>query len=156
MAGQGPRTASGRSIELTGVLYGDKAFEALSAELYAQANAIIEASLPLVPVDTGSLRASSYVTEPERNGDHVTVEFGYGGVATKINPKTGEPTGAYAVYVHENLEAHHKVGQAKYLQTPAEEAFRDMPEKIAAGMNQRMRGGGEGTEDQSGGGGAPE
>lgn len=28
-------------------------------------------------------------------------------------------TAAYAVYVHENLEAHHPVGQAKYLEQPA-------------------------------------
>lgn len=28
---------------------------------------------------------------------------------------------AYAVYVHEDLEAHHEVGQAKYLEQPARE-----------------------------------
>lgn len=30
-------------------------------------------------------------------------------------------TQSYALYVHENLEAHHKVGQAKYLEQPARE-----------------------------------
>lgn len=28
-------------------------------------------------------------------------------------------TAAYAIYVHENLEAHHPVGQAKFLEQPA-------------------------------------
>lgn len=33
-------------------------------------------------------------------------------------------TAAYAMYVHENLEAHHPVGQAKFLEQPAR-ALRD-------------------------------
>jgi len=37
-------------------------------------------------------------------------------------------TANYAVYVHENLEAHHPVGQAKYLEQPA----REHADKLAA------------------------
>lgn len=34
-------------------------------------------------------------------------------------------TQAYAIYVHENLEAYHKVGQAKYLEQPARQLNAD-------------------------------
>lgn len=40
---------------------------------------------------------------------------------TKVEPKTAIVVGytqTYAIYVHENLEAHHPVGQAKYLEQP--------------------------------------
>ncbi len=34
-------------------------------------------------------------------------------------------TAAYAIFVHENLEAHHPVGQAKFLEQPAREMGND-------------------------------
>lgn len=41
-------------------------------------------------------------------------------------------TQRYAIYVHENLEAHHPVGQAKYLEQPAREL--PLGEIIASNM----------------------
>jgi hypothetical protein len=35
-------------------------------------------------------------------------------------------TAAYALFVHENLEAHHPVGQAKFLEQPARELGREL------------------------------
>jgi hypothetical protein len=35
-------------------------------------------------------------------------------------------TQAYAIYVHENLEAHHPVGQAKFLEQPAREHAKEI------------------------------
>jgi CRISPR/Cas system-associated exonuclease Cas4 (RecB family) len=35
-------------------------------------------------------------------------------------------TQAYAIYVHEDMEAHHPVGQAKYLEQPARELRQDL------------------------------
>lgn len=59
----------------------------------------------LTPVDTGALRASAF-TEAE-SGSNPSVIVGY--------------TEEYAIFVHENLEAHHPVGQAKFLEQPLKE-----------------------------------
>ena len=41
-------------------------------------------------------------------------------------------TQSYAIYVHENLTAHHDVGQAKFLQQPFYGAVNGMAERVAA------------------------
>lgn len=53
-----------------------------------------------VPVDTGNLKGSAF-TRKDPNNDRV-VETGF--------------NAAYAIFVHENLEAHHDNGEAKYLE----------------------------------------
>lgn len=63
------------------------------------------------PVDTGLLRKSA---RTEANGagfrTEVTVSF----------------SSAYAIYVHENLEANHPVGEAKFLERAAMEKKQDI------------------------------
>lgn len=44
-------------------------------------------------------------------------------------------TQQYALYVHENLEAHHDVGQAKFLEQPAREMARDLAGIVADVVN---------------------
>ena len=63
------------------------------------------ASQLLVPVEFGDLKASAF-TRHEGTGWNTVVRVGY--------------TKEYAIYVHENLLAQHDIGQAKYLQEPAE------------------------------------
>lgn len=58
------------------------------------------------PVDTGALRSTGHVIGPERVGGSWQVRLVFGG-----------PAVSYAAAVHENLEAFHKVGQAKYLES---------------------------------------
>jgi len=58
------------------------------------------------PVDTGALRASGHVQGPEEIGDTMIVKLVFGG-----------PSADYAMDVHENLDAYHRVGQAKYLES---------------------------------------
>jgi hypothetical protein len=59
-------------------------------------------SMEVVPVLTGNLRGSAFTRQEE---DGMVVIVGY--------------TANYAIYVHENLEAHHKPGKtAKYLEGP--------------------------------------
>lgn len=53
------------------------------------------------PVDTGNLRASAYTRRAQDDATKVEVGF----------------AAAYALPVHENLEAHHPVGQAKFLES---------------------------------------
>lgn len=135
------RTASGRSISQILQDYGDKAMDALGKGLYREATGIVEASKGLVPVDTSSLRSSGYVEEPKREGDHIVVNFGYGGPAAKINPKTGESTDGYALLVHEDMEKHHPVGSAKYLELPFNEATKGMDKRLADTVRSQMKGG---------------
>ena len=59
-------------------------------------------AVTLTPLDTGNLRGSAYVA-PLLYRNRPSVEVGF---------KT-----EYALYVHENLESHHPVGQAKFLET---------------------------------------
>ena len=61
----------------------------------------------LVPVDTGALRDSIEVTRPMERGGVVSVEV-----------RAGGPSAPYAAKVHEDVEAHHERGQAKFLQRP--------------------------------------
>lgn len=60
------------------------------------------------PVDTGNLKNSAYT----RKEGELSVVVGFGA--------------AYAIFVHEDLEAHHETGQAKFL----ESALRDNRDEI--------------------------
>lgn len=64
-----------------------------------------------VPVDLGTLKSSGHVKLPVVKKSTVVVEMGYGGAASK-----------YALRVHEDLNAKHTVGQAKYLEIPFKKA----------------------------------
>ena len=143
-------TGSGRPISETLKLAGDRAFKLLGNELYAEGQGIVEASATLCPVDTSALRSSRYVQPPAFTSDKVRVEMGYGGPAAKINPKTGESTDAYALFVHENLEAHHPVGTAKFLELPFNQATRGMARRVAQAIKAKMRtGGGQPPESEA-------
>lgn len=45
-------------------------------------------------------------------------------------------TQAYAIYVHENLEAHHPIGQAKFLEQPARELAGELAEIVKGAIRQ--------------------
>lgn len=83
-----------------------------------------------VPVDTGTLRASGFVMEPERSGRNISVTLAYGG-----------PAEGYAVVVHEDLDAFHPHGQAKYLESVLKESQPHMRARLAQRihLNQLMR-----------------
>lgn len=77
-----------------------------------------------VPVDTGALRASGQVVGPEKQGRKFNVDITYGGQAE-----------SYALIVHEDLDAFHRVGQAKYLSSVLDESAPHMAERLAADIN---------------------
>jgi Bacteriophage HK97-gp10, putative tail-component len=60
------------------------------------------------PVDTGRLRNTAFTSPPTVVNGEVMVIVGFG-----TN---------YAIYVHENLAAHHTVGEAKFLERAFDEA----------------------------------
>lgn len=120
------RLESGKTFEQLGAERGNDALRRLGGGLYKEGLGIMASSQGLVPVDTTALRSSGYVSEPRYEGKTVTVDIGYGGPAAKINRKTGESTAGYALYVHENLDAFHKVGTAKFLEMPFDQAAEGM------------------------------
>lgn len=96
----------------------------VAAALYQEAQIELTESKRRVPVDTGTLRASGQVSRPERRGSKVTVTISFGGAADR-----------YALIVHEDLEAFHKVGQAKYLESVLNESAPYMAERLARRLN---------------------
>lgn len=81
-------------------------------EEFAQ-DVLLESS-DLVPVDTGTLRASTFIDKYEES-----ITFGYGGSNDLVNPKTGQYASEYMDIVHEDLEMRHpNGGQAKFFEIP--------------------------------------
>lgn len=68
------------------------------------------------PVDTGNLKGSAFTRRsPEEEN---VVETGFGA--------------AYAVYVHENLEAHHDNGEAKFLENAVVEKREEVLQAVVS------------------------
>lgn len=77
------------------------------------------------PVDTGRLRASGRVERARTTGTRVVVVLGF---HTK-----------YAGYVHEDLNANHPVGQAKFLALAVKGGKADMERAIANAIEKEMK-----------------
>lgn len=102
---------------------------AMANAIFVEAEMIMTASHPLVPVDLGVLRASAIVNQPKIKADGAEVTFGYGGAASD-----------YALIQHERLDYHHEVGQAKYLEQPFMAATAGMKERIASSVRAQIIG----------------
>lgn len=89
--------------------------------LYRAGLMLQRASQKLVPIDTSNLKNSAS-TRMEGQGLSSSVIIGYGT--------------EYAIFVHENLEAQHKVGQAKYLEQPLREMKSELQAEIKAGLRE--------------------
>lgn len=111
--------------------------------LVAACDEIMNESMAQVPVDTTTLMLSAFW---EVTGDYKTgwnAILGYGGNGDPVNPKTGKPASSYMLAVHEDLNAYHPIGKAKFLEDPvrdyAKEKFPRTVFKYAqeslAGMN---------------------
>lgn len=72
------------------------------------------------PVEFGTLRASGHV---QFDRDALAAALVFGG-----------PAVPYAIYVHENLEAFHPVGQAKFLESVLLESAPHLPGRVARRM----------------------
>lgn len=104
------------SVELKGQESLSRLFEragnahrkSLSAAMFAQANVVLNESLEIVPVDTGTLKDSGRVEKPKITVTGIEVEITYGGAASQ-----------YAGIVHEDPNARHAEGKSyKYLEIP--------------------------------------
>ena len=99
----------------------------VAAALYQEAQIEMTEAKRRTPVDItpnaphpGQLRASGRVAEPERKGNDISVTLSFGGAAVD-----------YAVYVHENPDAEHPVGQWKYLESVLNESRSFMGGRLA-------------------------
>lgn len=126
------------SLKISGVTQALKNLQAIfqevpheaAAALYQEAELIMTDSKKEIPVDTGAARDSGFVEEPVKSLLGAKVSLGYGGVATKINMETGEPTSVYLTYLHEDLKAKHLVGKAKFLEDPAKAHAKELERRV--------------------------
>lgn len=75
------------------------------------------------PVDTGALRNSGFVEKPTRVGTKVSVSLGFGGQAD-----------AYAIFVHEDLDVFHRVGEAKFVESVLNESMRYFTARVVSSI----------------------
>ena len=88
-------------------------------DLYIAAELIRNRSQNNTPVDTGNLRASHYVVADTRDTRDI-VEVGV--------------TASYGIAVHENLEARHTTGEAKFLERAVAESEADIIRLLQSGI----------------------
>jgi hypothetical protein len=98
----------------------------IEAALYAEAQIERTESMKRTPVDTGTLRSTHVVRPPVTQNGNTTVTIAVGG-----------PSAPYAIYVHENLEAQHKSGQAKFLESTLKESAPYMAQRVARRIDLR-------------------
>jgi hypothetical protein len=97
-----------------------RAPDAVGRAMFAEAQIEMTEMKRRTPVLTGALRASGKVSSPEYSGRTVRVPMSFGG-----------PAAPYAIHVHEDLEAHHPVGQAKFAESVLLESAPYMAGRIA-------------------------
>ena len=100
---------------------------ALKAALYEMGLRVMAQSKKETPVDTGRLRGSGYVQPPIDSRNGPTMELGFGT--------------DYALFVHEDLEAHHSVGKAKFLIDPINRMRSKWEQTMADIMKRHLRSG---------------
>jgi hypothetical protein len=77
-----------------------------------------------VPVDTGALKDSGTVDPPRIEGRNI-----------KVGMHFDEP---YALVVHEDLEAFHAVGEAKYMESVLNESKRYFEDRVIATVKRKL------------------
>jgi hypothetical protein len=98
----------------------------VGAALYQEAQIEVTEMKRRTPVDItedaphpGNLRNSIHVEEPERSGRNISVTIATGAQAP------------YAIYVHENPDAIHPVGEWKFMESVLNESRSHMAARIA-------------------------
>lgn len=97
---------------------------------------IKQESLAEVPEATGTL-ASSFYYEVEGSYTNFTAEIGYG-KGDPVNPQTGKRVSEYMIEVHEDLEAPHPKGKAKFLEDPLRNYQKQARSKMASTIRNEL------------------
>lgn len=96
---------------------------------------VIQESIVLCPKDTTALSQSTYQDEPEKSLAMVNIRAGYGGIGTKINPKTLQPTTTYMMKVHEGHER-----SPKFLERPFDRRKSIIVNNLVQRINKMLKG----------------
>lgn len=113
---------------------------AVEGVLFEEAAELIAEAKRETPVDEGTLRSSGHVQLPEVENGTITVACGFGGPAGSGNQGgTNSEAVGYAVYVHEDLNAHHNVGNAKFLENPLNRRKATMVGRMIQRLRARLR-----------------
>ena len=115
-------------LVVTGLSELQQALKALGLNMLVEAGNALRAEGELIvteakrrtPVLTGVLRDSGHPIGPEIDGRSVSVKLTFGGAAS-----------GYAIFVHENVAAHHHVGQSKFLESAVLEAAPYLAGRVA-------------------------
>jgi len=106
--------------------FADKYPDHVAKALYQEAQIEATEMKKRTPVDTtanaphpGNLRNSIHVREPERSGRTISVTIATGAQAP------------YAIFVHENPDAFHPVGEWKFMESVINESRSHMADRIA-------------------------
>ncbi len=121
-------------------LNGDLTIECGRA-LYQGAEAVMTKSKEdYVPVKWGNLRASGHVSKPETLGGMVKIPLGFGGPAGAGNVgETNDEDVGYAEIVHEDMNARHTVGSAKFLEIPLRQSVPDIQKELDRAAERAIR-----------------
>lgn len=94
--------------------------DVIARGLYIETEVELKEVKRRTPVDKGPLRASEHVVGPTRSGKKIFTLIVAGG-----------PAAPYALFVHEDPDAFHKVGQWKYIESVILESRPHMAERVA-------------------------
>lgn len=100
---------------------------------------ILKDSKKEVPSVTGTLKKSAFY-EIHGSYKNFTATVGYGGNGDPVNPKTGEKASSYMVAVHEDLEAEHEKGKAKFLEDPVRRHQSKFAPRVALAVKNELGG----------------
>ncbi len=106
------------------ILLASRVPQQVAAALYAETQVLATESRRRTPVLTGALRQSHMVSRPVVQGRDISCQIRVGGAAAP-----------YAIFVHENLAAFHKVGRAKFLESAILEARSTFAARVASRIN---------------------
>lgn len=96
----------------------------IARALYQETNVELVEVKKQTPVDTAALINSEFVDGPHIKGRNIF-----------CNIYAGGPAAPYAMHVHEDLDAHHPKGKAKYIEDPINESAPYMPGRVAKRMD---------------------
>lgn len=107
-----------------------------AGSLYRLAEEMMTESKKRVPVDLGTLRDSGYVSLPDPGAATILTTLGFGGPAGSGNQGgvTNIEDVGYAIIVHEDEEAIHGVGEAKFLESVVREYAPHILSRVAQGI----------------------
>lgn len=93
--------------------------------LLEEANIVLNQSIRQTPREFGDLRRSGTVEETKDTKHEYEVTIGF--------------NESYAAAIHENLNAHHDIGKAKYLEDPLMARVDDITKNIAKRIRNKVR-----------------